>query len=288
MISLVYWNGDFIPYDEVKVPLEDRGYLFADGVYEVIRVYGGKPFALKQHLERLKRSAETLEIPLLLSSPELRAAVEKLIALENRKGDTSLYIQLTRGAAPRSHLFPDQVQPNLWMMLKPFLKEIDYQRGVAAITVPDERWSRCYIKSIALLPNVLAREKARRAVAFESIMVRDGFITEGSSCNFFMVEQGILKTPPLTNYILPGITRQIVLELCDQHKIEHREIHIALDEIYRAREIFLTSATIEIVPVVTVDGISIGGGKPSETTMKLLKIYRQCVMVSGASTAPCV
>ena len=277
MNSLVYWNGEFIPYGEVKVPLEDRGYLFADGVYEVVRVYGGKPFALGRHLERLKRSAEALELPLLLSSRELNAAAKRLIALDNQKGDTSLYIQLTRGTAPRSHLFPDLVRPHLWMMLKPFLKEIDYANGVRAITVPDERWSRCYIKSISLLPNMLAREKARRAGAFEAIQVRDGFITEGSSCNFFMVDKGFVKTPPLTNYILPGITREIVLELCDRHKIEHRETYIGLDEIYRAQEIFLTSATIEIVPVVAVDGVGIGEGKPGGKTVRLMMAYRKSV-----------
>ena len=277
MVSSIYWNGEFIPYDEVRVPLEDRGYLFADGVYEVIRVYGGKPFALRRHLERLKRSATALEIPLSPSSEELSTAAEKLIALENRKGDATLYIQLTRGAAPRSHIFPDQVRPNLWMMLRPFLKEIDYQNGVKAITVPDERWSRCYVKSISLLPNVLARQKARRAGVFESIMVRDGFVTEGSSCNFFMILEGTLKTPPLTNYILAGITREIVLELCRRKRIRYIEAHIGLDEIYHAQEIFLTSATIEIVPVVAVDGINIGAGKPGKGTKELLDAYHESV-----------
>jgi len=279
MVSSIYWNGEFIPYGEVKVPLEDRGYLFADGVYEVIRVYGGKPFALGRHLERLKRSSMAIELPFLLSTEELSAAAERLIALDNKKGDTILYIQLTRGAAPRSHIFPDVVRPNLWMMLKPFLKEIDYRNGVKAITVPDERWSRCYIKSISLLPNVLACQKARREGAFESIMIRDGFVTEGSSSNFFMIDEGILKTPPLTNYILPGITRQIVLELCNRKKIKYSETHIGLGEIYCAQEIFLTSATIEIVPVVCVDRVNIGTGNPGEKTVELLNAYRENVSV---------
>jgi len=283
MVSSIYWNGEFIPYDEVRVPLEDRGYLFADGVYEVIRVYGGKPFALRRHLERLKRSATALEIPLLPSPEELSTAAEKLIALENKTGDTTLYIQLTRGEAPRSHLFPDPVRPNLWMMLRPFLKEIDYRNGVKAITVPDERWSRCHIKSISLLPNVLAHEKARRAGAFESIMVRDGFVTEGSSCNFFMILEGTLKTPPLSNYILAGITREIVLELCHRKKIKSLESHIGLDEIYQAREIFLTSATIEIVPVVDVDGINIGTGRPGKGTKELLDAYHESVRTLSVS-----
>jgi D-alanine transaminase len=280
MMNIVYWNGEFIPFGEVKVPLEDRGYLFADGIYEVIRAYRGKPFALQEHLERLKKSARAIEITIPFSSKELISASEKLIELNKPHGDSIIYIQLTRGSASRSHVFPDNAKPNLWMMLKPFTKEIDYQRGVRAITVPDERWSRCSIKSISLLPNVLASEKARKAGAFEAIMVRDGFITEGTSSNFFMVEEEIIKTPPLTNYILPGITRDIVLKLCDESDFHYEEVHIGLDEIFHAQEIFLTSATIEILPVIAIDEVNIGNGTPGKKTKELLRIFHEYVGVS--------
>lgn len=273
MKDLVYWNGEFIPYEEVKVPLEDRGYLFADGVYEVIRVYKGKLFAFEEHFDRLKNSAEALEIPLPLSAAELASVSERLIESNRPKGNSTVYIQLTRGAAPRNHLFPERVKPNLWMMLKPFDKRVDHRTGVRVITLQDERWSRCDIKSISLLPNVLAREKARRADAFEAVMFRDGLITEATSSSFFMVDRGIIKTPPLTHYILPGVTRKIVLKLCSESHFPYEEVQIPRDEIYHAQEVFLTGTSMEVLPVIEIDGIKIGDAAPGRIAKELLRIF---------------
>ncbi|MDI3548647.1 MAG: D-alanine transaminase [Halanaerobiales bacterium] len=274
MNNPVYINGEFMEYEAARIDLEDRGYQFADGVYEVINSYNGKPFRMIEHFERLKKSAAALEIK-VSDYGQLQADAEELI---RRSGftDASLYLQITRGTEPRSHAYSDDLTPNIVMTVKELKNHPDeyYQKGVKAITLPDERWSRCYIKTIALLPNVLAKKKAKRAGAFEAIMVRDGFITEGTSSNLFIVRDERIITPPATNYILNGITRRVILEEAAKLGFTVLEESISLGELFEADEVFLTGTTTEVMPVVEIDGGVIKDGKPGKITGKLFDHYR--------------
>ncbi len=277
MNQKIYVNGKIVPRQEALVDIEDRGFQFADGVYEVIAVYQGKPFKLREHLERLVFSAAELEI----SCPgiaELQEEVEGyLTSIGLGAEDASIYIQLTRGVCPRTHAYPDGLDSILIMKagsLKSRPEEY-YQSGVKIITRPDERWSRCYIKSIALLPNVMAKKAAERARAYEAVMHRDGFVTEGSSSNLFLVEEGSLITPPATNYILNGITRQTVIQdIAPELGLEIREQSISLDRLFRAEEVFLTGTTTEIMPVVRIDENEVGRGLVGEITGRISETYR--------------
>ncbi|HEY8450619.1 MAG TPA: aminotransferase class IV, partial [Bacillota bacterium] len=209
----VFLNGRFVPYEQAVIPVEDRAFLFADGVYEVIPCYGGRPFRLELHLERLRQSATALEIRLPYPLAEFERIVHELIRLNNLS-DASVYLQVSRGVAPRNHLFPEGAQPTVVGIARPFTPPSDeeLERGVRAITAPDNRWGICYIKTVGLLPNVLARQAAHRRGADEAILVRDGLVTEGTASNVFCVLDGIVYTHPLAN-ILPGITRTTVLEI---------------------------------------------------------------------------
>ncbi len=278
MNQKIYFNGEIVPREEALVDIEDRGYQFADGVYEVIAVYQGKPFKLMEHLERLAFSAAELEI----SCPginQLQHETESYLAsLNQTEEDISIYIQLTRGACPRTHAYPDDLDPVLIMKAGSLELRPDeyYQNGVKIITRPDERWSKCYIKSIALLPNVMAKKAAKRARAYEAVMHRDGFVTEGSSSNLFLVEGDSLLTPPASNYILNGITRQTVIqEIGPKLSLEVREQSISLDRLFRAEEVFLTGTTTEIMPVVRIDEREVGQGRVGELTGRILTAYRE-------------
>ncbi|HEX7090702.1 MAG TPA: D-amino-acid transaminase [Longimicrobiales bacterium] len=277
---LVYLNGAYVPQGEARVSVEDRGFLFADGVYEVIRVYEGHPFLLEAHLERLRQGLRALRIddP---GTAGLQAVAERLLD-ENglRSGDATIYIQVTRGAAPRAHAFPPAgTRPTLYVAAKRFRPHPpEYARdGVAAITYPDTRWSRCDIKSVSLLANVLANQAAKDAGGFEALFVRDGIVIEGSHSNFFAVRDGTLVTYPACNYILAGITRQRVMELAAALGIPVAEGPIPVEALSDTTELFLSGTTTEILPVTRVDGRAIADGRPGPITQRLQRAFRESI-----------
>jgi D-alanine transaminase len=273
---LVYLNGDFLPHTEARVSVDDRGFLFADGVYEVIRVYGGRPYLLQEHLDRMAGGIRALEIP-FDGFDRLRDVAFRLMEENGVDDEGNIYIQVTRGAAPRKHAFPPaDTPPTVYVSVKPARRHPDayYEEGVDAITTPDTRWARCDIKSIALLPNVLANQKAHAAGAFEALFIRDGIVLEGSHSNVMAVVDGTLVTYPTCNYILAGITRDRILALAARLGVPIREGAIPVDRLHDVDELFLTGTTTEVMPVVRVDGRPVGSGKPGVVTRRLMEAYR--------------
>jgi D-alanine transaminase len=275
---IAYFNGQFLPREEIKVSPDDRGFLFADGVYEVIRAYGGKPFRMDEHMIRLARSLKEIRID-YPAVAGLAAISEKLI-VENdlARGDyATIYIQITRGAAPRKHPFPDEpVPPTVYVAASPGISQrAKIEKGVKIILVPEIRWTRCDIKSIALLPNVLANQQAKENNAEEAVFVRDGVITEGSHTNFFMVFGGRVLTHPLNSHILPGITRDIIRDLCAGLKIPFQDELVSEKDLPRAEEMFLSGTSMEVTPVIQVEGWKVGKGIPGPLTVRLREAYKK-------------
>ena len=276
---LVYLNGRYIPAEEATIPVDDRGFLFADGVYEVARVYGGRPYLMGEHLQRMQEGLAALRIR-LRDLDEIAGAAEKLVRENGVDGDGTIYIQVTRGAAPRKHAFPPEgTKPTVYVAAKPYRNHPPewFEDGVEAITFPDTRWSRCDIKSIALLPNVLANEAAHAAGAFEALFVRDGVVIEGSHSNLWGVRNGRLVTYPASNYILAGITRTRIFELADELGIPAEEGMIYQEELFEHDELFLSGTTTEVMPIVRVDGREVVDGEPGPITLKLQKAYRDAL-----------
>lgn len=273
---LVYLNGRYVPAAEATIPVDDRGFLFADGVYEVARIYGGRPYLMEAHLQRMAEGLEALRIE-VKDLGAIAAAAERLIQENGVDGDGTIYIQVTRGPAPRKHAFPASgTKPTIYVVAKPYTNHPAswFEDGVEAITFPDTRWSRCDIKSIALLPNVLANQAAHAAGAFEALFVRDGVVIEGSHSNLWGVRRGRLITYPASNYILAGITRSQVFELADELDVAAAEGMIYREDLFEYDELFLSGTTTEIMPIVRVDGREIVDGEPGPITQKLLKAYR--------------
>lgn len=271
----VYLNGTYMPYEEARVPVDDRGFLFADGVYEVARVYGGRIFMMDEHLRRMAAGLAALRIE-LADTAGLTAVAERLLEANGLGGgEATIYIQVTRGAAPRKHAFPAGVEPTVFVAARPFKEHPRsyFEDGVAAITVPDTRWSRCDIKSVALLPNVLANQQAHEQGAFEALFVRDGVVIEGSHSNLFGVVDGVLLTYPACNYILDGISRRLVLELAAEVGVPAREGPIYAERLTDAAELFLSGTTTEVMPVTRVDGRPVGTGTPGPATRKLMDAF---------------
>jgi len=277
---IAYFNGQFMQKDEVRISPDDRGFLFADGVYEVIRVYNGKLFRAEDHLERMTRSLGELRIR-GVNVPEFRDISEELIR-ENHldKEGAVVYIQITRGATfPRKHVFPEEdTPPTLYAFAAPFASPLQqWEEGVKIILVSDIRWTRCDIKTVSLLPNALGNQQAKENGAAEAVFVRDGVITEGSHTNFAAVSEGQLLTFPECNYILPGITRKVVLELCGELDIPVREFPVFEKDLKNADECMILGTTTEVMPVVQVDDRMVGDGKPGQITMKLHHAFRRLV-----------
>lgn len=270
MPDIAFVNGRFVPWREATISIDDRGFQFGDGVYEVIRTYRGTPFELAAHLGRLDRSARELS----LSQPYSRSQWAQWI----RQGlshagyqDAKVYIQITRGVAPRDHGFPSDTAPTVVMTIRELhpLALQTRQDGVTARTCDDLRWGRCDIKSVNLLANVLAREEAKKAGVFESILVKDGLVTEGSISNVMAVQAGAIVTAPEGSRILSGVTRTVVLGLAEKEGIPVQERFVPIDSLYAADEVFLTGTTLEVLGVVRVDGKTIGSGRPGPITKTL-------------------
>ena len=273
----VYFNGTFMPIAEAKVPVLDRGFIFGDGVYEVIPVYSRRAFRLAEHLKRLQHSLDGIK----LNNPHSEGAwtdiLNELIRC-NAPEDQYLYLHITRGVARRDHAFPDPpVPPTVFVMSNPLTTPSSQQLrdGIACITVADNRWLRCDIKAIALLPNVLLRQAAVEAGCAEAILIRnDAFLTEGSASNIFVVKNGTLLAPPKDNLMLPGITYDVILELAAANNIPHEVRKVMKAEVSSAEELLLTSSTKEVLAITTLDGKPVGNGKPGAMFARLHPLYQ--------------
>jgi D-alanine transaminase len=273
----VYFNGAFMPIEEAKVPVLDRGFIFGDGVYEVIPVYSHHAFRLPEHLQRLQHSLDGIKLKNPHSEREWTDILNELIR-RNKLDDQYLYLQITRGVARRDHAFPDPpVPPTVFVMSNPLkTPPADLlQNGIACITVADNRWLRCDIKAIALLPNVLLRQAAIAAGCAEAILIRDdAFLTEGAASNIFVVSNGTLLAPPKDNLMLPGITYDVILELASASGIPSEVRRISKAEVLNADELLLTSSTKEVLAITTLDGKPVGKGKPGAMFFKLQSLYQ--------------
>lgn len=273
----VYLNGDFLPLSEAKVPVHDRGFIFGDGVYEVVPVYAGRPFRWHEHYARLERSLGRLRI----SNPKDFAGWTELVSELVRRHpwpDQFVYLHITRGVSRRDHGFPkDPVAPTVFAQTSP-LKLPDpalRETGVEVISLPDERWAHCDIKSISLLGNVLARQAAVEAGAFECVQFRDGFMTEGSSSNFWVVRDGRVYGAPLDHRVLAGIRVGLIEELCAELGVPFHLQPILREQVASADELLLSSATKEILPVTRLDGQPIGSGRPGPMYARLYDAYQR-------------
>lgn len=272
---LLYYNGQFVERSTVHIDIEDRGYQFGDGIYEVIRVYHGKPFYLKEHLTRFFRSAKELHISLPFTKEEIHHSLLQLVQ-KNGLDHGNIYIQATRGVAPRNHAFPSDTKAITLAYTISSARPLEaLQQGVQVITAEDIRWLRCDIKSLNLLGAVLAKQKAVDANCFEAILIRDQVVTEGSSTNVFFVKEEKLYTHPANQHILHGITREIVLELARQLNIPVVFQALPEDDLAEVEECFLTGTTTEVCPVVEIDGKPVGSGKPGPITRKLQQAFEK-------------
>ena len=266
-MTTVYLNGSYLPSERAGLSALDRGFVFGDGVYEVWRVVNGRLFEAERHRERLERGLRELRIgpPDGADADGLRTIAERLLR-ENGllDGHATFYVQVTRGAAPRTHQFPPAGTRPTVFAYTAGLKSLDEARraGARAITQPDVRWLRCDIKTVQLLPNVMAKQAAIEAGAFEAIFIRNGVATEGTHSNLFAVLNGELRTHPTSNLILPGVTRDVVLELARELGIPVREEPVTAADLRRVEELFFTGTTTDVLPVVRVDDFTVGSGKP--------------------------
>ncbi|MFN2746879.1 MULTISPECIES: D-amino-acid transaminase [Bacillus] len=278
----VLFNGRLVERSECAVDIEDRGYQFGDGVYEVIRIYNGSFYTLDEHIARFYKSASEIGIVLPFSETELKGKLKELIEV-NQAQDGGLYLQVTRGKAPRKHQYEAGLTPQVTAYTFPIKKpEQEQQNGVSAITADDLRWLRCDIKSLNLLYNVMIKQKASEVSSFEAILVRDGFVTEGTSSNVYAVKQNVIYTHPATNLILNGITRMKLLELFAKNGWKHEEKAITKEELLTADEVFISSTTSEVIPVTVIDGQEIGTGTPGPLTKEVQKAMQNSILAETA------
>ena len=273
--DIVHLNGEFMPLAEARVPVLDRGFIFGDGVYEVIPVYSRHAFRLVEHLHRLQKSLDSIRLANPHSDAEWSQLVHEMIE-RNDGDDQSIYFQITRGVAKRAHEFPAQVKPTVFMMSTPLVtppqEQIDH--GIACITGTDFRWLKCDVKSVALLGNCLLKQTAVDAGAAEIVLFRDGHLTEAAACNVLVVQDGVLLAPPKDHLILPGITYNVVLELAAANQIPLKMRAASEQEVRAAQEIWITSSTKEVLAVTRLDGAAVGDGKPGPLFRRMHALYQ--------------
>lgn len=269
-MSVYYIDGRFTKKDEIRISIDDRGYYFGDGVYEVIQVYNGQLFTMKEHVERLFKSAAKINLTLTYTEQEINELALALIE-KNQLVNGHVYMQVTRGVSERQHHFPSPAVPAVLTAYAVTTDRPaeDMKQGVAVKTMPDIRWLRCDIKSLNLLGSVLAKQEAKEAGFAEAMLHRDGVVTEGSSTNMFGIKDGIVRTHPVNHLILEGITRKVVLALCDELNIPVEEKAFTVEEALNMDEVFYTSTTSEVMPIIRIDDKIIGDGKSGALTKKL-------------------
>ena len=272
----IYLNGEFLPLPEAKVSVLDRGFIYGDGVYEVVPVYGRKPFRFRQHLERLQHSLTGIRLANPNPDERWQALIADLIARQPF-GDQSIYLQVTRGVARRDHAFPEGVAPTVFMMSNPLVLPTREQveRGVAVVTAHDNRWLRCDLKTTSLVGNVLMRQLAVDRGAVETVMFRDGHLTEASASNVLVVRDGLVIAPPKDNLILPGITYDATLEIADAAGVPIEVRTVTHAEALGAEEMWLSSSTKEVLAVTSVDGKPFGGGSPGPVFRRIYAAFQQ-------------
>lgn len=281
-------RAEMVPLSEARIPVLDRGFLFGDGIYEVVPIYDGQPFRIDQHLARLGRSLDSIRIANPFSVDEWKARIGELVLAyqtDHAVRDQFVYLQVTRGVAKRAHAFPKDAVPTVFMMTSPLvLPPVSVREdGVVAVTQPDNRWLRCDIKSVSLLGNVLMAENAAAHGAAETIMFRDGFLTEGSSSNVWVVEGGVLYAPPKDNRILEGIRYGLIAELAERHGVRFATEPISEARVHAADEVMLSSATKEVVPVVRIDGRPVGDGEVGPMYRQFYAWYQEAKAAARAA-----
>ena len=274
-MSVAYLNGDYLPLEECKISVLDRGFIFGDAIYELIPVYQSKPFYLEAHLARLARSLEQVGIADPYNINDWKQIINQLI-VQSGIEQLSVYLQVTRGVAKRDHAFPANTAPTVFGMTNPWpaVNKDIYTKGLAAVTAEDTRWNRCDIKVTSLLSNVMKKQHAVENNADEAILIRDGYVLEGSATNVFIVKDGQVMTAPKNNLILPGITRDVVVEVLSENNIPLQEQAPTQAQLADADEVWITSSTKECAPVTTVDCKPVGDGKPGEMWQKVFNFYQ--------------
>lgn len=274
--KIVYLNGEYLPVDEARVSVLDRGFLYGDGVYEVIPVYGTNMLRVNQHIERLKNSLSRISLRSPFSEQEWIGIFDRILEL-NPGGDRSIYLQITRGVYPARDLKTENnSSPTIFVMVMPInaVAVEELRKGIEAITLEDFRWHACDIKSISLIANVMMREQAKVANVVDAILLRDGFVTEGTASNVFIVKDNVVITPPKSKHLLPGITRDLVIELAEANSIKCEVRDIKSDELINADEIWMTSSTREIAPVIILDKKPVANGKVGPVWGTMMAIYQ--------------
>ena len=275
MSEIVYLNGEFMPLEKAYIPVLDRGFIFGDGVYEVIPVYSRRPFRLPEHLKRLQHSLDSIRLADPMTGEEWATLIHDIVA-RNAGDDQSVYLQVTRGVAKRDHAFPKNVKPTVFMMSSPLVTPPPalVENGVPAITATDYRWLKCDVKSVSLLGNCLLRQAAVDADAVETVLFRDGYLTEASASNVFAVKNGKLLAPPKNHLVLPGITYDVVLELAAANGIALEVREVSEQEVRSADEIWVTSSTKEVLAVTLLDGKPVGDGRPGALFRRMYRLYQ--------------
>ena len=271
----VYLNGRLLPLREATVSILDRGFMLGDGVYELIPVYHRRPFRLNEHLRRLQHSLDGIRLMNPMRDSEWQQIITQMIAL-HESDNQSIYVQVTRGAAPRDHAFPKTVIPTVLVMSNPLISPdpVQVENGICAVSSPDLRWGRCDLKTIGLLPNVLAKQKAVEAGCIECVLFRDGVLTEGAASNIFVVKNDVILAPVKDHRMLPGITYDLVVELALGNRMPLEVRDIAEDEVRNADELWLTSSSREVQAIVELDGLPVGSGAPGLLYRRMYALYQ--------------